>query len=100
MAVAPASKLEAHKLRAYFLVFERVAKGKPDAYLGSDSSTQRPRQVLDARREFYEHSYANVHRGDYTLDENATADYEGPREKLRANINAPSRREVIFTRSA
>jgi Selenocysteine lyase len=40
--------------------------------------------VLDAMREFYEHSYANVHRGVYTLAERATAGYEGAREKVRA----------------
>ena len=51
-------------------------------------------------REFYEHSYANVHRGVYTLAERATAGYEGAREKVRAYINAPSNREVIFTRSS
>ena len=51
-------------------------------------------------REFYEHSYANVHRGVYTLAERATAGYEGAREKVRAYVNAPSSREVIFTRSA
>ena len=100
MAVTPASKLDAHKLRADFPVFERVVNGKPVAYLDSASSTQKPRQVLDAMREFYEHSYANVHRGVYTLAENATAGYEGAREKVRAYVNAPSSREVIFTRSA
>ena len=51
-------------------------------------------------REFYEHSYANVHRGVYTLAERATAGYEGAREKVRAFVNAPSNREVIFIRSA
>src|SRR5918912_34327 len=51
-------------------------------------------------REFYEHSYANVHRGVYTLAERATAGYEGARAKVRDYINAPSHREVIFTRSA
>ena len=76
------------------------SNGKPVAYLDSASSTQKPRQVLDAMREFYEHSYANVHRGVYTLAERATAGYEGAREKVRAYINAPSNREVIFTRSA
>jgi cysteine desulfurase/selenocysteine lyase len=56
--------------------------------------------VLDAMREFYEHSYANVHRGVYTLAERATAGYEGAREKVRAFVNAPSNREIVFTRSA
>ena len=100
MAVTPAAKLDAQKLRADFAVFEELVNGKPVAYLDSASSTQKPRQVLDAMREFYEHSYANVHRGVYTLAERATAGYEGAREKVRAYINAPSSREVIFTRSA
>src|SRR5580765_7274972 len=100
MAVTSAAKLDALKLRADFAVFDEVVNGKPVAYLDSASSTQKPRQVLDAMREFYEHSYANVHRGVYTLSERATSGFEGAREKLRAFINAPSNREVIFTRSA
>ncbi len=100
MAVTPARKLDAHKLRADFPVFEELVGGKPVAYLDSASSTQKPRQVLDALYEFYSHSYANVHRGVYTLSERATAGFEGAREKVRAFVNAPSNREVIFTRSA
>ncbi len=100
MAVTQAAKLDAQKLRADFAVFDELVNGKPVAYLDSASSTQKPRQMLDSMREFYEHSYANVHRGVYTLAENATAGYEGAREKVRAYINAPSTREVIFTRSA
>ena len=100
MAVSPAKALAVERLRADFAVFDELVNGKPVAYLDSASSTQKPRQVLDAMREFYEHSYANVHRGVYTLAERATAGYEGAREKVRAYINAPSNREVIFTRSA
>src|SRR2546426_5167464 len=100
MAVQAQSKLDAQALRADFAVFEELVNGKPVAYLDSASSTQKPKQVLDAMREFYEHSYANVHRGVYTLSERATAGYEGAREKARAFVNAPSAREVIFTRSA
>ncbi|HEY0417626.1 MAG TPA: cysteine desulfurase [Gaiellaceae bacterium] len=100
MAVTPAARLDAHKVRADFAVFDELLNGKPVAYLDSASSTQKPRLVLDSMREFYEHSYANVHRGVYTLAERATAGYEGAREKVRAYVNAPSDREVIFTRSA
>ena len=100
MAVSPATTLDTERLRADFAVFDELVNGKPVAYLDSASSTQKPRQVLDAMREFYEHSYANVHRGVYTLAERATEGYEGAREKVRAYINAPSNREVIFTRSA
>ena len=80
-------------------MFEHQVHGKPLAYLDSASSTQKPRQVLDELRTFYETSYANVHRGVYDLAERATAAYEGAREKARAYVNAPSAREVIFTRS-
>ena len=51
-------------------------------------------------RDFYETSYANVHRGVYKLAEDATAGYEGARAKVATFLNAPSEREVIFTRSA
>ena len=51
-------------------------------------------------RDFYEHSYANVHRGVYRLAERATTGYETARRKVAGYVNAPSEREVIFTRSA
>ncbi len=99
MAVTTGQTLDAPALRADFAVFEELVKGKPLAYLDSASSTQKPRQVLDAMREFYEHSYANVHRGVYRLSERATEGYEGAREKVRAFVNASSTREIVFTRS-
>jgi cysteine desulfurase/selenocysteine lyase len=80
-------------------VFEMEMHGKPLAYLDSANSSQKPRQVLDGMREFYETSYANVHRAVYVLGERATAGYEGAREKVRALINAASVREVVFTRN-
>ena len=100
MAVTAGQKLDAPALRADFAVFEELLKGKPLAYLDSAASTQKPRQVLDAMREFYEHSYANVHRGVYRLAERATEGYEGAREKVRAFVNASSTREIVFTRGA
>ena len=100
MAVTAVSKLDANRLRADFAVFDELVNGKPVAFLDSAASTQKPRQVLDAMREFYEHSYANVHRGVYRLAERATAGYEGARTKVARFLNAPSEREVVFTRSA
>jgi cysteine desulfurase / selenocysteine lyase len=100
VAVTTHPKLDAHRLRADFAVFEELFNGKPVAYLDSAASTQKPRQVLDAMREFYEHSYANVHRGVYRLAERATTGYETGRRKVAAFVNAPSEREVVFTRSA
>jgi cysteine desulfurase/selenocysteine lyase len=100
VAVTTHPKLDAHRLRADFPVFDELVNGRPVAYLDSASSSQKPRPVLDAMRDFYEHSYANVHRGVYRLAERATAGYEAARGKVAAFVNAPSEREVIFTRSA
>jgi len=100
VAVQAKPKVDAHRLRADFPVFEHPVHGKPLAYLDSAVTSQKPRQVLDSMRDFYETSYANVHRGVYTLSERATAGFEGAREKVRALVNAPEAREVIFTRNA
>ena len=100
MAVTARPALDAQKLRADFPIFEQKIHGKPLAYLDSAASSQKPRQVLDTLRDFYETSYANVHRGVYLLSERATEAYEGARETARAFVNAPAARELIFTRSA
>ncbi len=67
-------------------------------YLDNAATTQKPTQVLDVLRHYYEHDNANVHRGVHTLAERATADYENSREKVRAFINAKETAEVLFTR--
>src|SRR5213080_5551567 len=100
MAVTASRKLDAQKLRADFPIFEQQFNGKPLAYLDSAASSQKPRQVLDAMTEFYETSYANVHRGVYVLAERATEALEHARERARAFLNAPDAREVIFVRNA
>jgi cysteine desulfurase/selenocysteine lyase len=100
VAVSAQPKLDAHKLRADFPIFEQEFNGKPLAYLDSAVTSQKPRQVLDAMVEFYETSYANVHRGVYTLSERSTAAFEGARNKIARFVNAPSPRELIFTRNA
>jgi cysteine desulfurase/selenocysteine lyase len=100
VAVRTEAKLDAHKLRADFPIFEQEIRGKPLAYLDSAASSQKPRQVLDKLRTFYETSYANVHRGVYTLSERATAEYESARDKVASFVNAPESRELIFTHGA
>ena len=99
-AIAGEAKLDAHKLRRDFPIFQQRVHGKPLAYLDSAVTPQKPRQVLDALRGFYETSYTNVHRGVYLLAEQATERFEGSREKVRAFVNAASTREIVFTRSA
>src|SRR5215216_5759141 len=100
MAVTAKPKLDAHQVRADFPIFEQTFHGKPLSFLDSAASSQKPRQMLDAMTLFYETSYANVHRGVYALAERATEGFEGAREKVARFVNAPSSREVIFTRNA
>jgi cysteine desulfurase/selenocysteine lyase len=100
MAVRAYSRLDARALRADFPILAQEIHGKPLAYLDSAVTAQKPRQVLDAMTRFYETSYANVHRGVYALAERATEGFEGAREKVARFVNAPSSREVIFTRNA
>jgi cysteine desulfurase / selenocysteine lyase len=97
---APAKTLDAHAIRADFPIFEQLIHGKPLAFLDSAASSQKPRQMMEAMTTFYETSYANVHRGVYVLAERATAALEGSREKVRALVNAPDAREIIFVRNA
>jgi cysteine desulfurase / selenocysteine lyase len=100
MAVTAKPKLDAHKLRADFPIFEQVFHGKPLAFLDSAVTSQKPRQMLEAMNRFYETSYTNVHRGVYQLSERATEGFEAAREKVCRFVNAPSAAEVIFTRNA
>ena len=100
MAVRADTKLDARALRADFAILAQEINGKPLAYLDSAVTAQKPRQMLEAMTQFYETSYANVHRGVYALAERATEGFEGAREKVARFVNAPSSREVIFTRNA
>src|SRR5262245_66439007 len=100
MAVQTHPTLDALKLRADFPIFEQTFHGKPLTFLDSAASSQKPRAVLDAMTSFYETSYANVHRSVYVLAERATQALEDAREKVRAFVNAPSAREIVFVRNA
>lgn len=86
-------------VRADFPILARSMHGKPLAFLDSAASAQKPRQVIDAVREVYEHEYANVHRGLYQISEAVTAKYEGTREIIRDFIGAAHTHEIIFTRN-
>jgi cysteine desulfurase/selenocysteine lyase len=92
--------LDVERIRADFPILRREINGRPIAYLDSANSAQKPRQMIDAMSNFYATSYANVHRAVYALGVEATEAFEGTRSKVRALLNAPSEREVIFTRDA
>lgn len=85
-------------VRKDFPTLQRNVRGKPLVYLDSAATSQKPQCVIDAEREFYERYNANVHRGAYLIAEEATAAYEGAREKVAQFINAPSKKCIVFTR--
>lgn len=93
------SDAELAALRADFPLFGRTARdGRPLVYLDSGATSQKPRAVLDAEREFYERNNAAVHRGAHVLAEEATDAFESARERVAAFIGAPAR-ELVFTRN-
>ena len=86
-------------IRQDFPILARtVASGAPLVYLDNGASSQKPESVLRAMDEYYRRYNANVHRGVHTLSEEATALYEGAREKVARFINARSVNQVVFTR--
>ena len=70
------------------------------AYLDSGATTQKPKQVIEEIKKFYENYNANPHRGAYTLSMEATEVYENTRTKIAKFINAKHREEVIFSKNA
>jgi cysteine desulfurase / selenocysteine lyase len=89
------------KIRADFPIFEREIKpGVKLIYLDSTASAQKPNQVLESMTAYYRTSNANIHRGVHTLAEEATALYEGARERIAAFVGAGSPEEIIYTRNA
>ncbi|AIQ40382.1 cysteine desulfurase [Paenibacillus sp. FSL R7-0312] len=85
-------------VREQFPILNQNINGHPLVYLDSAATSQKPRQVIEAVKSYYEWDNANVHRGVHTLGSRATDAYEGAREKLAKFINARSTKEIIFTR--
>jgi cysteine desulfurase/selenocysteine lyase len=91
-------RLDVEAIRQDFPILATTMHGRPLVYLDSAASSQKPRVVLDAEREFYETTNANIHRGVYALSAEATRRYDVAREKLAAYLGAAHAHEVIFTR--
>ena len=88
------------EIRKDFPIFSKVMRGDNRlVYLDSGATSQKPFQVLDAERSFYEQNNAAVHRGAHLLAEEASIAYEGARQVLADFLNADLE-EVIFTKSA
>lgn len=77
-----------------------ILENKNIAYLDSGATTQKPKQVIEAIKKFYETSNANPHRGAYGLSIEATEIYESTRTKIAKFINAKHREEIIFSKNA
>ena len=91
--------LDVARVQADFPILKRQVHGKRLVYLDSASSSQKPVAVLDAMDHLYRESYANVHRGVYSIAEEATAIYEGARATLARFLGAGAPAEVVFTRN-
>ena len=87
-----------HVVRKDFPILDRLIGDRPLVYLDNAATTQKPRQVIEAITEYYEHHNANVHRGIHVLAEEATAAFEAARARIAEFVGAPSKREIVFTR--
>lgn len=86
------------RYRDQFPLLKRGIHGHPIAYLDNASTTQKPQSVIDAMTDFYTNHNANIHRGIYTLSEEATEMYEGARRAVADWIGARSE-EIVFTKN-
>ena len=93
------STIDIQRIRADFPILSREVNGRPLVYFDNASTTQKPRAVIDALTNYYEHYNANIHRGIHTLAEEATARYEETRQKVADFIGAPSPETIVFTRN-
>ncbi|MCM1070986.1 MAG: cysteine desulfurase [[Clostridium] fimetarium] len=86
------------ELRKDFPMLGREVYGKPLVYLDNTATSQTPREVVEAIERMYYGHKANVHRGVFSISQEATEMQEATRESVREYVNAASSREIIFTR--
>jgi len=100
MDITQPAGFDVQRVRGDFPILEReIAPGKRLIYLDSTATSQKPLSVIHAMNDYYRRSNANVHRGIHTLAEEATALYEGARDRIARFIGARKSREIIFTRN-
>lgn len=88
------------KIRKDFPILNRQINGKPNTFLDSGASAQKPLPVIKRMADIYTQEYSNVHRGSYLLSEEITSEYEKARAVVQKFINAKSDKEIVFTRNA
>ncbi len=97
----PPLALDVATVRKDFPLLAREVNGYPITYLDSAASSQRPTRVLDAMREYDETTHANVHRGVYSIAEEATRRFEAARVNVGRFIGAPDpAHEIVFAKNA
>ncbi|MCU4184258.1 SufS family cysteine desulfurase [Acidiferrimicrobium sp. IK] len=96
---APATPIDVASIKKDFPILAVEVHGKRLVYLDSAASSQKPTAVLDAMDRYYETTHANVHRGVYTIAEEATRLYEDARKAMARFIGAGSPSEVVFTKN-
>jgi cysteine desulfurase/selenocysteine lyase len=86
------------QIRADFPILSEQIRGKQLVYLDNGASTQKPQSVIDAERYYYEHQYANIHRGVHYLSQIGTDLYENVRRQIQQFIHAKHEHEIIYTK--
>ncbi len=92
--------LDVARIKADFPIMEREVHGKRLVYLDSASSSQKPNTVLDAMDRYYRNSHANVHRGVYTIADEATTAFEAARARVARFLGAGAPEQIVFVRNA
>ncbi|HUM50814.1 MAG TPA: cysteine desulfurase [Chitinophagales bacterium] len=90
--------LDIQKIRSDFPILNEKIRGKQLVYLDNGASTQKPQVVIDAESYYYEHQYANIHRGVHYLSQVGTDLYENVRKQIQQFINAKHEHEIIYTK--
>ena len=91
---------DVEQIRKDFPILSLPINGRPVAFLDTSASAQKPLCVLEKMRQVYLTSYANAHRGSYYFAEVLTSEFEAARQTVQQFINAPSPKEIVFTRNA
>lgn len=84
-------------IREDFPILTKPINNNQLVYLDNGASAQKPKEVIETVSHFYRDEYANVHRGLYSLSNQATEKYESVREIIREFINANSTKEIVYT---
>ncbi len=90
------TKEENDRIRASF----PLLANRDIIYMDNAATTQKPVEVMEAWRKYYEHDNANPFRGVYGLSVDATDAYEDSRKQVADFIGAASSGEIVFTRNA